>query len=519
MSIGLELVVDGDDVTGHAVGDDARPHAFSGWLGLLSTLGELLDHDGTARAVPPSKQDQDQEHPMAIAAVAPRSKDLDTLRHAVAGTVVCSDNLGWDDARAAWNLAVDQQPVAVVRCASADDVVVAVRYARGAGLRVAAQATGHGAGPLAPALDGALLLRLDALRAVSVDAEARVARVGAGARWSDVAAACAGTGLVPLAATAGDVGVCGTLLTGGVSWLARRHGLACQTLVAADVVTPDGVRRRVSADEHPELFWALRGGGGSFGVVVSLEVALVDPGPVQSVALRWPWERASEVLHGWRAWTASLASDDSVTSTARLLQMPGGGGWVTVEAVVLGSDVDAERVLAPLRALRPEVDDAAPADAVSLLDLHGDAPDPTPYLAGDALLRELPAEAIDVLIAFAGPGSASPVDRVELRHLGGALAVAPDGAGALGSLDGAYLLVGTARVDGGSSRAAADHLLLLASALSPWEVGRRCPGFCEQRVDPRQLFPTDVHRRLRQVKGFLDPRDVVVGGHAIAPAV
>ena len=200
----------------------------------------------------------------------------------------------WDEARGAWNLAVDQRPDAIVTAESARDVVGAVQYASDNGLRVAVQGTGHGAASLGP-LQGTLLLRTGRMQGVQIDAAARLARVEAGTSWLEVVKAAAEHGLAALSGSAPDVGVAGYTLGGGLSFLGRKHGLAAHALVAAEIVTADGRLVRADEDSNSELLWALRGGGGSFGALTALEVRLFPVAEVYAGILWFPFERADEV--------------------------------------------------------------------------------------------------------------------------------------------------------------------------------------------------------------------------------
>src|SRR5947207_7912035 len=237
-----------------------------------------------------------------------------------AGTIVTPDDPGWDEARLAWNLAVDQHPAAVARPRSADDVVAAVDFARQHGLRVAAQGTGHNAAPLG-ALADTLLVKTDGMRGVAVAPVERTARVEAGAVWLEVVDAAAEHGLAALAGSSPDVGVVGYTLGGGLSWLARTYGLSASNVVAIEVVTADARLRRVDADHEPELFWALRGGGGSFGVVTSIELRLFPVAEVYAGVLWWPIDRGPEVLQAWRELTQNGLPDE-LTTVGRYLQLP-----------------------------------------------------------------------------------------------------------------------------------------------------------------------------------------------------
>src|SRR5512132_2720177 len=181
--------------------------------------------------------------------------------------VIKSGDGGWDSARTPWNLAVDQRPAMVAQPSSADEVVEVVSTARETGLRVAVQAEGHAAGALQRVDDDALLLKAVRLTGVEVDAGTRRARVAAGAKWRDLGEQASPHGLAALSGSSSEVGVLGYTLGGGHGWLGRKHGLACNSVVSADVVTADGQLVRVDRDNEPALFWALRGGGGNFGVV------------------------------------------------------------------------------------------------------------------------------------------------------------------------------------------------------------------------------------------------------------
>lgn len=446
------------------------------------------------------------------------------LRMGLQGEVYLPTDPGWDDARAAWNLAVDQRPHAVVVAAGADDVAATIGYAAHHGLRVAPQGTGHNAAPLGD-LAGTVLLKTSGMRGVRIDPERRVARVEAGVVWGEVTAAAAEHGLAALAGSAADVGVVGYCTGGGISWLARKHGLACNSVLALDVVTADGSRRRIDADCDPDLFWALRGGGGSFAVVTAVEIALLPITHVHAGAMFWPVERAGEVLHAYRRWTRDLP--DEVTSCGRLLQLPPlpdlpeplrGRAFVLVEAVVLGDQGQADALLAPLRELGPEIDTSEMIPVQQLSALHMDPPGPVPGSGDGGLLAELPAEAVDALVAVAGAGSGSPLLSVELRHLGGALAVAPPGAGATATLEAefAWFAVGMTP-DRVTQDKVARHLELLSDQLAPWDAGRAYLNFVERSSSPSRFHGADVLGRLAQVKRTYDPHDVVRANHPVAP--
>lgn len=226
----------------------------------------------------------------------------------------------WDSARAAWNLAIDQQPAMVARPGDADEVAAVVSYARESGLRVAVQAEGHSAGALAGVGEDTLLLKTGRLTGAEIDADTRRARVGAAAKWQDVSALASPQGLAGLSGSSAEVGVVGYTLGGGHGWLARKHGLASNGVVGAEVVTADGELVRADLENEPDLFWALRGGGGNFGVVTALEFDLYPVPDLYAGMLAWPWERTTDVLHAWREWVSGLPNE--MGTWARILQVP-----------------------------------------------------------------------------------------------------------------------------------------------------------------------------------------------------
>jgi FAD/FMN-containing dehydrogenase len=455
--------------------------------------------------------------------IASSAPDVRGLREELTGTVTVAGDAGWDDARAAWNLAVDQRPAAVVEPETVADVVAAVRFARERGLGVTAQGTGHGAAAHGP-LNDTILIKTHRMRVVGVDPEARLARAQAGATWSDVVGPAAEHGLAALAGSSHDVGVVGYTLGGGVSWLARKHGLASNAVAAIQVVTADGRVRVVNEDHEPDLFWALRGGGGSFGIVTAIEMRLHPVDELCAGMLAFPWERSAEVLRAWREWTDTVP--DEVMSCARIVQIPPlpeipepvrGRSLAIVEVVCLHGDAATADVVAPLRELGPEIDTIAPTGPAGLLHLHMDPPGPVPGVGDGALLDVVPGDAIDELVAVAGPGSGSPLVSVELRHLGGALRRAQDGHGALSTVDGDFSLyaVGVAP-DATAAAAAGAHVDVVKAALSEWDAGYRCLNFTERRVGGDAWTP-EAYRRLRAVKTLVDPDDIIRANHPVSP--
>jgi FAD/FMN-containing dehydrogenase len=445
------------------------------------------------------------------------------LRARIDGSVVLPGEDAWDAARQAWNLAVDQRPAMVALPKSAADVKALVDFARAKGLRVAMQGTGHNAAPMG-ALDGTMLVKTSEMRGVTIDAANCTARAEAGALWIDVTAPASEHGLAPLAGSSPDVGVVGYTLGGGLSWLGRRYGLACNRLLAVELVTADGQLVRCSRRERPELFWALRGGGGSFGAVVAVEFELIPLRTVYAGMLAFPWERAGEVLHAWREWTATVP--DSVTTSARILQVPDipelpefirGRGLVVIDGAIVEGDDRAAELLAPLRALGAEIDTFGPIPPVGLSRIHMDPEDPMPAMGDTKMLGELPAAAIDRLVELAGPGSGSTLAMVELRHLGGALG--RYAGGALSRFEGEYLFFAAGLAAGPELVTAHEaHLALLSDALAPHASGREYLNFAERPVDPVTFYGEETYARLRRVKAEVDPLELFRSNHDIATA-
>src|SRR4051812_35652748 len=216
--------------------------------------------------------------------------DVRELRANIVGEVVVAGDENWDEARRAWNLAVDQRPVAVAIPETVQDVVEVVAYARDCGFQVAPQGTGHNAGALG-SLAHTILLKMHKLRGVAIGPTARTARAEAGMIWIEVVEAAAEHGLAALAGSSPDVGVVGYTLGGGLSWLARKHGIGANQVTAVEIVTADGVHRRVDRENDPDLFWAVRGGGGAFGVVTAIEVNLFPLPQGYARVLWFPVER------------------------------------------------------------------------------------------------------------------------------------------------------------------------------------------------------------------------------------
>jgi FAD/FMN-containing dehydrogenase len=320
--------------------------------------------------------------------------------------------------------------------------------------------------------------------------------------------------------------VVGYTLGGGLSWMARRHGLAANSVTAIELVTAEGRLVRAEAGRHPDLFWALRGGGGSFGIVTALEFELLPVTEVYAGMLAFPIERASEVLHAWREWTATVP--DEVTSIGRIMRIPPipdipemlrGRQLAVIEATILASEDDGAALIEPLRALGADIDTFATIPAAALQQLHMDPDHPVPGRGVHMLLDELPAEAVDALVATAGAGTDTPLLSIELRHLGGAVARAEAGHGATGTIDAAFALFGVGMAMTPEMVAGIEaYKPRLRTALAPYAAGRAFLNFEEDEADSSYLFDRFAYQRLRAVKAKYDPSELFVSNHPIPAA-
>lgn len=431
---------------------------------------------------------------------------------------------GYDQARAAWNLAADQRPAAVALPRTVDEVAAAVAAAAAARLRVAPQSSGHGAAALAAQdLRDVVLLRLTELTGVDVDPAAGTARILGATPWGEVVAAAASYGLTALHGSAPDVAAAGYLLGGGLSFYGRQYGVAANSLRAVELVLADGSLVRADAEHHAELFWAVRGGGGGYGVVVALEIELFPHADAVAGMMLWDRERAPEVLSAWLDWTRQ--APESATTTWRVMSFPplpelppflSGRDIVVIDGALLTDDATAADLLAPLRGLTPEMDTFARVPAAAVTTIHMDPPAPTPAVSDHLSLGALDAAAAATLLALVGPGTRSDLLFTELRHLGGAFGRAPQGAGAMARLPGEYALhtVAVAPTPEAAVAGRAAGFAVLR-AMEPWAVAGLSPTFVDAPTAAERIYPPDVLARLRQVREAVDPGRTMVANHPL----
>src|SRR6476661_8234273 len=363
---------------------------------------------------------QDFVHPSTL-----RRARAESLLGLCGGAVYLPGDPGFDDARTAWNVAVDQRPAAVAYPRNAVETAEVVRAAVDAGLRVAPQSTGHNAGPLGR-LDDVVIVRTSGMDSVQIDPVRQRARVGGGAIWLPVVQAAAAEGFAVLHGSSPDVGVAGYSLGGGIFLYARKLGLQTNSITGVQIVTADGSIVWADATENAELFWAIRGGGGNFGIVTALEFAIFPFDTTYAGMMVWDRRDTERVLRGWLAWAAD--APDEVTTSFRVLNLPPlpdipepfrGRQLVVIDGAVLASDERSIEILAALRELKPDVDTFGRVPVQALARLHMDPEGPTPAVSNTALLDGMPEEAIQAFVRQAGPESTSTLLVSELRQLGG----------------------------------------------------------------------------------------------------
>jgi hypothetical protein len=422
----------------------------------------------------------------------------DELRGVLRGRVLAADDDGFEVARRPWNLAVDQPVRAVVEAADADDVAALVRHARLAGLTVATQPSGHGASGNAGEV---ILLRTARLDELEVRPDERIARAGAGVAWGRVLAAAGPHGLTGLAGSSPVVTVTGYTLGGGLSWFGRRHGWASGSVRAFDIVDADGARSRVTSGSDPDLFWALRGGGGDFAIVTAVEFALHPAPSLYGGRMLWPAERAAAVLDAYREVTEG--APDELTAWYELLRYPGAAPLVAVDCAFLGDGGGAAALLRPLDRISGRISDSrAVLPVAELGTITAEPTEPGPGLSRAELLTELTDEVAAALLER----PVDPLLTVQLRHLGGALA-RPSGTPA-GHLDEPFALYmfGVPGEDGGTSVRAREREL--ADALVPYTTGRKPFTLLAPGERAANAFAPGVLARLRELKRARDPRGV-----------
>lgn len=440
------------------------------------------------------------------------------FRMRIEGDVYGPGEAGYEEARQGWNRIVSQKPAVVIMAASVEDVEKTVALADEFDLPVGVQNTGHG--PLR-GCDGGVLLCLGRLNGVEIDAANRTARVQGGAKWTDVLGPAGEAGLSALSGSSPHIGVVGYTLGGGFGLMLRKYGLALDRVRSLEVVTADAERKTASPTEHADLFWAMLGGGGGFGVVTSIEIELVPEPHVYGGAVLYPSDQAAELFRAYIDWTRTLP--DEVTSSVAVMNFPPlpmvpeplrGKSTVLIAACVTGEPAEAEALLQPMRNLgTPIMDHFGVLPYSESGAIYRDPVDPMPATGEGLLLTDVTQETLDQLFDALGHLPSLPTLKTEIRHLGGAVARRAEGSPAVGCRrESKYLLytVGIPNPHVPFERIV-EFTHSLFEALDPHTVCRGPLTFLAEgraHVDSiRGLFADEDYARLLEVKHRYDPEN------------
>jgi hypothetical protein len=444
----------------------------------------------------------------------------------VSGPVLRPTDDGYATEVTGFNLASVHTPDIAIGATSTDDIVTALRWAAATGTPVTVQATGHGAN--FPVTEG-LLLNTSRMTDVTVDPDTRTATIAAGAKWSDVLAAAAPHGLAALTGTSTDAGAVGYTVGGGLPVLGRAHGYAADLVRSFQVVTADGTLRATSADEEPDLFWALRGGKGNVGVVTEMVMELLPVPQLFGGGIYCPGEHAEALLRAWVEWTATIP--DEMCSAYHLLRLPPlpdipeplrGNFWARVAVAWPGDPAAGEELIAPLRTAAPVTVDTVSVIPYTEIDtIHMDPQNPLPARESCALLHALTPEAITAFLDVCGPSAPPdyPLLLIGLRHMGGALARPCTVEDAICARDADFLLESVGVLMGPEAGDAVEAATLaLYTAMAPHGTGLtmvNIHGRPGDDLDRARAWSPEVYDRLRRTKAKYDPQNLLRHGHTV----
>ncbi|HEX2906842.1 MAG TPA: FAD-binding oxidoreductase [Phototrophicaceae bacterium] len=431
----------------------------------------------------------------------------------VTGQVITPADTDYEQIRRGWNLALDQYPALILVAATAQDVVTGVRFANQQGLGIAIRATGHGV--QYPADDN-LLIVTSRLTGVEVDVKNRTVRVEAGAKWQQVLAQVTPHGLAPLLGSSPYVGVTGYTLGGGIGWLARKYGLAADSVRRIEVVTADGVLRQASATENSDLFWGLRGGGGNFGVVTALEFGLYPVPTIYGGNLIYSGENALDGLRFYRDWVKT--APDELTSSIAIIKFPNapqlpealrGKIQVILRAAYTGSAADGQAYIQKWVDWRePLTNTFHEMPFAEIGTISNDPVDPAAGYGSNEMFNELSDAAIATIVRRA-TDPASPLVMAELRHAGGAIARVAADANAIGNRDASfYFQIGGPLFTPEAKTASIAYIRQFKADLKPYLRGGVYLNFMsgdEVTSRTQDAYRPESYQRLRALKAKYDP--------------
>jgi FAD/FMN-containing dehydrogenase len=452
--------------------------------------------------------------------------DAAILVAAVAGSVFLPGDAGYDEERAVFNLNHELTPAVFVVPESVADIQAAVTFAAGQHRPVLVKTTGH---QIVGSAQGAVVISTHRMNDITIDDVRRTARVGAGVLWSEVIEKAAEFGLAPLNGSNPTVGVSGYTLGGGLSpTLGRSQGYAADHVLSLDVVTADGELRHVDAESDPDLFWALRGGKGNFGVVTALEFDVFPVPRLYGGAIYFPGERMADVLRAWTAWHPG--TPETMVSSFAVMRMPAmpevpealrGAFTAAVRIAYNGTTADGKRLVAPLRAVAPAVlDTVRDMPYTEVASIHDEPVEPIPYYERGVMLREFPEQAQDKLIELVGPDAETDLVIAELRALGGAWDREPAVPNAVATRGLAYSLLGVAAGPVEDEPQLKKSVAELLDGMTPWEGDRRYPNNLapEEAADAAAIYGPERYERLAAIKKAYDPANMFRLNHNVAPA-
>lgn len=441
--------------------------------------------------------------------------DVASLAGQFGGDLIGPAHDGYEEYRRVWNGMVDKHPALIARCRTRDDVVRVVNFSRERGVLLAVRGGGHSFAGFSTCDDG-LVLDLSPMQAVEVDPDRRVARAEGGVTWGVFDSA---THIYGLACTGGLIsttGIAGLTLGGGIGWLQRRCGLACDNLLSVELVTAAGETVRASETENAELFWGVRGGGGNFGVVTSFEYRLHPISTVVGGLLLFPADRAGEVMRFYREFVRDCP--DELTTWLSMITAPAadfvpealrGKSALAVLACHCGDHSDAEQALGPLRALKPSADliETTPYPALQCM-LDDDLPKGVRCYLKAGYTADLTDQLIDTITGHveAVPSAASTFD---FHHMGGAIARVADDATAFGDRRSPFCfnIVGVWN-DANRDSINRDWVRAFASALEPFGTGSVYVNFTAEPGTVTAAYGADKLSRLRALKSQYDPTNL-----------
>jgi FAD/FMN-containing dehydrogenase len=453
--------------------------------------------------------------------------DVDALREGFDGAVLEAGDPGYDDGCKMFNSMMIRQPAVIARCASTSDVVEAVNFGRENNLEVAVRCGGHSVAGLS--ISDGILIDLAGLKRIDVDPEAKIARSGGGVLWGEFDAATQAHGLHTPGGRVTTTGVGGFTTGGGYGWTSSKHGLTCDNLISAEVVTADGRVLAASEDENEDLFWGIRGGGGNFGVVTRFDFQLHELGPLVLAGLAlWPLDRASEVQRAWRDYVDG-APDELSTATVVItappeefvpehMRMKPAFGMA---AMYVGDPEEGAPVVQPLKDLGPEVDLVAPMPyTVFQAILDPSAPKGLRNYWRGEYITALPDAAIDTFVEQA-PGLASiapPFCQSIMFRIGQAVKAVPDEATAFSHRDANYMFhpLGVWENPDDDERVIA-ACRAFAEAMREFSTGAAYLNFTPEADRVRDAFG-DKYERLVELKDKYDPDNLFRGNQNISPS-